>query len=120
MAENTTLIREQKWLEPNVHLPQVDDNLHICALRGWNIPYDTLQRQLNRLSNTVKHKPGIPPRQSSLQKNHKIDTSYIQTKLYVSRKWCTHHLDKYCLQHWQQHLIEYIYHPDTLDKTDKW
>ena len=56
-------------------VPPVDYNLHICMLRGRNISYDMQEKQLNRQSNKGKQKPGIPPRQSSLQTNQKVNTS---------------------------------------------
>ena len=86
MAENTRVIREQKWLETNMNVPLVDYNLHVCALRGRNIPYDIWLGQLIRQSNMGKQKSGIPHRQNSLQTNLKVNTSNIQTKLQVSRE----------------------------------
>ena len=107
MAENTRVIREQKQLERNMNVPLVDDNLHVCALRGRNIPYDTKQRWLNRQSNRGKQKPGIHPRQNSLQTNYKLMLSkYKPNHKWVGKCPYKHHLDKYHLNHWWWDLIE--------------
>ena len=63
MAENTRVIREKKRLETNMEVPLVDNNLYVHTLRGRNIPYDTIQKQLNRQNKRGKQNPDIPPRQ---------------------------------------------------------
>ena len=40
MTENIRVISEQKWLEMNMNVPLVYDNLYVLALRGRNISYD--------------------------------------------------------------------------------
>ena len=45
---------------------------------------------------------------------------YKRNHDWIGKCPCTHHLDKYCLKHWQWDLIEQGYHPDTLDKKDVW
>ena len=51
MAENTRVVKERKWLETNMNLPQVDDNLYVHMLSRRNIPFDSGQKQLNRQNN---------------------------------------------------------------------
>ena len=48
MTENATIVREQIWLETNMNVPPVDENLYVCALRSRNIPYDTQHGKLKR------------------------------------------------------------------------
>ena len=62
MSETTWVTREQKRLEIQMN---VDDNFHVCMLRGRNLPNDMWshhQRQISRQNNRGKQKPGIAPR----------------------------------------------------------
>ena len=45
-----------------------------------------MTKQLNRQNNEGMQKHDITPRQSSVQTNHKVNTSNIQTTLHMSRK----------------------------------
>ena len=78
------IAREHRRLETNMNVPPVDENLYVQTLRNRNIPYNVRNRQYDN-QHSRGQKPNIPPRQSSLQRNHNVITTEISTQLQQSR-----------------------------------